>query len=65
MISKMTLFSLLTLYCGILAGSMPASLVKANEQVFTVGLSVWTGYPSNVRGFKQAMTERFHRGEKY
>lgn len=57
MISKMTLFSLLTLYCGILAGSMPASLVEANEQVFTVGLSVWTGYPSNVRGFKQAMTK--------
>ena len=36
---------------------MPASLYATDKQVFTVGLSVWTGYPASIEGFKQAMTE--------
>ena len=55
--SKKSIFSIIILCCSIIASSMPASLYATDKQVFTVGLSVWTGYPASIEGFKQAMTE--------
>ena len=54
---KKLIFSTIFLCCLMITSSMPTSLFASNDKMFTVGLSVWTGYPASVDGFKQAMTD--------
>jgi len=41
---------------ALLAFFRPADAVSQSGNMFRIGLSVWTGYPSSVKGFKDAMT---------
>ena len=50
--------------CFALAAGIPVGAFAQDDKVFTVGISVWTGYPSSVEGFKEAMSaEGFIQGK--
>jgi len=49
MITRLTTFLLLVTGCSVLWADV--------EPTFTVGLSVWTGYPASVKGFKEGLAE--------
>ncbi|MCP4286881.1 MAG: hypothetical protein GY792_20955, partial [Gammaproteobacteria bacterium] len=42
---------------GAIVGLMPVNTPAQSDRVFNIGLSVWTGYPASVRGFKDALAE--------
>ncbi len=56
---------LLTIFTLIFTSITPQLQAADNsEKVYTIGLSVWTGYPENVSGFKDSMAaEGFIEGE--
>ena len=41
----------------ILLGSVSTCVLAAPPEKFTVGVSVWSGYPSSVEGFKAGLAE--------
>jgi len=41
----------------ILAGLLLSLTISAEQEKFVIGLSVWSGYPESVRGFKDALAE--------
>ena len=53
--SKKWLYEIALVCCVLIVSAMPASSLAREDKVLTVGISVWTGYPSSVNGFKEAM----------
>jgi len=47
--------SILLVCCSLFILSHLTSLYAQTDKVYKVGISVWTGYPTSVQGFKEAM----------
>lgn len=45
----------LLIFSGLLILSVLTNLYGLTGKVYKVGISVWTGYPTSVKGFKEAM----------
>lgn len=49
--------SILMIICSFFVLSGPTNLYGQTGRTYKVGISAWTGYPTSVKGFKEAMVE--------
>jgi len=54
MIEKLRIL-LIAVCCLILTFAAQPKSFAQGDKTYTIGLSVWTGYPANIKGFKEAM----------